>query len=63
MTTVYDSYACGHITTASRRAALRDGGRYFDAAAHRWVCPWCEDWRGAVEEAAAVRVADEEAAE
>lgn len=30
---------CAHVSSASRRAALRDHGRYWDGAA--WVCPWC----------------------
>lgn len=32
---------CGHITCASSRAALRDGGRYYDAVKKRFVCTVC----------------------
>ena len=45
---------CKHITTRNRRAALSDGGRYFDRGLGRWVCPWCDDWASAVAEAAAL---------
>jgi hypothetical protein len=46
--------ACKHITTSNRRAALRDGGRYFDRRLGRWICPWCDDWTAAVAKAAAL---------
>lgn len=52
---------CKHITTASHRAALRDGGRYWDEASHSWRCPWCEDWDRAVEARAALEQEDEAA--
>ena len=31
---------CRHVTTGSRAAAIRDGGRYYHPE-RGWVCPWC----------------------